>query len=144
MGVSTDAHLFYGVEIHSEDDGWLTNEPTREWWTRRNETGDILEFPDEYDQDGYTVAQAYDNVEDQPELKGIGIAWHCHINEPVWVLNICQIRAWRGGPQHLNLRVLEEQRIEEQWDQRLAAALKWLGIVPSVKPGWIIASSSDH
>lgn len=145
MGISTDAHLFYGIEITDGDGDWLTNEPTGDWWVKRNETGEILEYPEEYDEDGYTFPQAFDNIGDQvPELKGIGIGWHCHINHPVYVLTICQIRAWRGGPQYVNLESLEGQRVEEQWDQRLAAALEWLGIAPKVKPGWTIASSSDH
>lgn len=140
MGISTDAHLFYGVEITDGDGDWLTNEPTGDWWVNRNETG---MDDDDIDMD---VVDAFDKIKirDVPELAGIGIDWHCHISYSTHVLHICGITAWRGSPQYLNLESLEKQRVEEDWDGRLATALKWLGIEPKVKPGWILASSSDH
>ena len=145
MGVSTDANLYYGVEITDGDGDFLTNEPTGDWWTKRNETGDILEFPEEYHEDGYSFPEAFDNIPaGVPELAGIGIDWHCHISYPVYVLTVFHRVAWRGSPQYPNLEAMEQQRIAENWDGRLAAALKWLGIEPKVKPGWILASSSDH
>lgn len=145
MGIKTDAHLFYGVEITDGDGDWLTNEPTGDWWVKRNETGEILEYPEEYDEDGYNFKQAFDNIPaGTPEMKGIALEWHQHVSEPVYVLNICDVWAWRGSAQYLNLEVLEQQRVFDRWDARLATALKWLGIEPKVKPGWILASSSDH
>lgn len=145
MGLSTDAHLFYGYEL-TDDCGWLGPEPTGDWWTRRNETGLILEYPEDYDDEGYGLAEAFDNVTDQitdqnGPLRGITISRHQSVDCPIHVLTIVDVWAWRGHPNYLDLTALEQQRTTERWDLRLTAAINWLGITPTVPEArWILAS----
>lgn len=75
---------------------------------------------------------------------GITVATHGYLQEPSYLLAAHVTRADREAPGKIRLAELEQRRIAEGWDDRLATVLTALGIRPrQQRPEWLLAAGSD-
>jgi hypothetical protein len=124
MGVSTDAYLYFGFDIHDSE-----------------EHGDIRSLlgVDDDDDDDF---DPYDYIETKLKnagVVGIELDTHCHSDYPVYFLHSCRHSAWRGDSKELSRADLE---VMDGWLENLEKACSVLGI-PHQKPSWRLASYWD-
>lgn len=130
MGMSTDAYLYYGVEVYDaeEDSQWL----------------DKIERPSTVSKDdwSYDWDDQYRNIDRLTEhlistgYGNVKFDCHCHAEYPIWFIYIRQTYASRGFPEKIkSLEVPAEKH-------QLIEVLYMLGAPKKVIKdiGWYLAS----
>lgn len=142
MGHATDAILAYGYDlgpsyVPSVDhcDGWKVREVdqygglTVPWWS------------DDSDFDFLQAATAQLDAAGANEVK---IETHCADRAPSYLLVLGVTVAHRGEPIQLGLADRLRWLYRSNWDDKLAAALRALGLTPlQSHPTWILASYDE-
>ena len=121
MGTSTDAYLYYGIEVWDTD-----NQPeiSDELAERLQE----FETEDGLDIDFY--------IEQNLNVKGVEYDSHCHCEYPMYFIHTKKFSAWRGDPTDINLKDLT---IDPKWNDKLKKACEQLGFEYE-EPSWRLAS----
>lgn len=163
MGQSTDALLVYGYDLGSDDE-W--NVPELE--PSDDDEDDTDEDDELADRIVATLLVAAGFTEpdpdpdapysDSPEYRQsphfqwylrrgraeealpVKVETHCSVEYPMYLLAAHVLRAWRGQPKFPDLAELDRQRVAEDWDGKLAAAVKALGWTMDGPPRWILCS----
>ena len=132
MGMSTDACLFYGVNIYDPDttigegvkcpEG-ITDEDEREQFGEYGEldyeTADLLR--------NYFKTQGWE----------IEVGVHCSSEYPMFFLSTKEHSASRGYPEKIEAL----PTVDKSWNERLSEALKTIGLESEIpKIGWYLAS----
>jgi hypothetical protein len=117
MGVSTDAILFFGVEIHGEACG-LENECP---WPNSN---------------GWDMWCAPDGIKKELELLKVDFDVHCHSDYPEYFIYAKESHqmAFRGSSTDAHMNV------EKDAEVRLMKAIELLKIKSTLKPKWMLVS----
>jgi hypothetical protein len=136
MGLSTDAYLFYGVDIDSAEEPigngvqcppGITDEASILHFAKYG-----FEYTDESPLDSNSILEAYFAEQDWK----VEIDSHCSGEYPIYFLCTKRHFAWRGEPQKI-----EEFEIGEAWNSDLAKALEAIGLAEQIpKIGWYLAS----
>ena len=88
MGVSTNAYLFFGVDLGEE----LPES--------------ILKFQTD-DSGEYEALEAFcDKMNEKYPGLDMGCDYHCHYDSPMYFLYLWKVVAWRGYPQQIDFRKL--------------------------------------
>lgn len=145
MGQSTDGILAYGYDIGGEGppvtgigeyDSWRPDDFTTEPGSDEYYEFDFRTWAEHklLAAAGHPVKSkhAYYDPDDLMKYHGVKFVWHCSGSYPHYMLVTFEESASRGYPRTLDLAELERRRVDEDWDGKLAAALKALGI-----PGFI-------
>ena len=98
--------------------------------------------------------ESYFDPEETKKYYGVWFQSYCSGEAPMYLLVTHKTTVYRGWTEDIDFVALERQRVEEGWDDKLAAVLKVLGIGDLVyrgssrgakegqlqKPRWLIAS----
>ena len=116
MGVSTDAHLFYGIDL-GED------------------------FYVEEDEDGEIVSDTFGWLENKLKDFPVNIGIHCSSDCPIYYLFTAENYAWRGYPLQIDPVELQGGE-EEKWNKVLKEAAERINFddMNDEKIGWWLAS----
>lgn len=145
MGVSTDALLAYGFDVGGPED-WRVREADGDpnWtpaWCDNDEDagGDVEEAASILDT--LCLARRWPTVLGESAVR---LETHGHPDYPGYLLVAHVMTAYRGTAQVIDRSELERLRVVEDWDGRLNAACKTLGITPvQERPAWLLASYWD-
>lgn len=116
MGTSTDALLFYGIELGEGDSG----------------VADIIEL-DEYPEDMFSFLEQ--KLKDAG-LSHLEVGYHCHHECPMYFISAKKFSASRGYPSVIELEKLAPQL---SWDNDIFRACEALGL-EHTEPQWVLAS----
>lgn len=162
MGQSTNAVLAYGYDLGGDEGEWKfaefdqdTYEIRLPWFVDSDDTG-------EDDEAGGFIEQAearllaevagfveadwqsegyFDGKREAEALLGVEFESYCSGDCPMYVLAAHVITVHRGDSQLLDLAALANAVGVSDWDAKLDAAIKALGITPTqAKPGWVLVS----
>lgn len=124
MGVSTDAYLYFGVDVLDDEEGY----GPKAW----------IES-DQKDEDGYE--EYFGDWIDQQNLEGVDSASHCSSTYPIHFIYTTMVRASRGYPEKIRPEGMQESPEDRT---TLEKALDKLGM-PELKEkiGWYLASYTD-
>lgn len=124
MGVSTDAYLFYGVEIYIKErgDGLLSSK-----------------HQERMDEFGENVAEYVTGLLEVSGVEGVEVDYHAHGDYPVYYLSVKKFVAWRGYSKPLTS---EDFIVTEDVVLALDEALDVLGVPEDTEThiGWHLAS----
>ena len=133
MSETTDAILFYGYNLGSDEEGWRIEEVDKDGWLQSDwytPYGDT-DFPEE----------AAKRLQTGTGVAGVEVDFHCSSDYPMYFLSAHTVTAHRGSAIALDPTVLETQRVAEDWDGKLVAALAVMGMTPKERdPRWLIVS----
>jgi hypothetical protein len=121
MGMSTDAILFWGIELGDEDEVPWGEQDLEDWLIDKLGCGDREKKK--------RVLKVY----------GFDFGIHCSYSCPVWYLYAKEFIAWRGSPVVITEKDLQEKPVKRG---NLIALCKKLDI-PYQKPEWILCSYAD-
>lgn len=96
MGISTDAILFYGIDLGDD-------------FTEKINSKKILKEWEEYEEDEDEDGDFYsfiENLIEKLELKNIKIGYHCSDSCKMYYLSSIDFTASRGNPENIELKEL--------------------------------------
>lgn len=157
MGTSTNATLAYGYDLGAEESLQVREAQESE----TNEYGYLKTAW--YDEEHEELAEGiieqmtrvlYDAIPDAPPVEyaweckdpvkehyGVWFESHCSGEYAMWILCTSATTAHQGSPKTVDPFLLERAPIDEGWDDKLATALRVLGITPlQESPAWLLAS----
>ena len=151
MSTSTDGILVYGYNLGGDDSGWEVTEADEdgefepEW---ADEDGDLITGAEEkllaaagFTETDYRADGYYDRKRDAEARVGVEMESYCSGDYPMWLLAAHKVVVSRGDVKEIDFAALEAQRVAEDWDAKLQAALAVLGITPKQDaPKWLLAS----
>jgi hypothetical protein len=159
MSTSTNAMLMYGYNLGSEEQGWEIQELdqyggidySRVEWLAHDEEAEELDFREMIDERllasvGFTetdwkVDGYYDRQRAARARLGVTLEDHCSGDYPMWVLSACTITARRGWVETVSFADLAQRVVDEAMGDKLAAAIKALGMTPKQeRPAWLLCS----
>ena len=133
MGISSDAILAYGYDL-GED--FYTEDKVEGYDVVYHLTDKLLAsfvgFTDEWTVEDTTFWKRKGEAQ---KLLGLEVITHCSYDYPMYFLATTSTWASRGSPERI-----ESLEVNPMWDDRLATALKVLGIEPKEKFGWHLFS----
>jgi hypothetical protein len=157
MGQSTNAVLAYGYDLAGGEDEWKIKEvgeygePKLDWYDDSEDNDDgfveqaqkrllaqVAGFTEKWERgaEGYFAREKA-----AQERVGVEFESYCSGEYPMYVLAAHVITVHRGYSQLLDLAALVNAVGVSDWDAKLAAAIKALGITPTqAKPGWVLVS----
>lgn len=126
MGTSTDALLYYGINL-CEPDG---------------ESGLKSEIFKKLNLTDQIELSLYDYFEGLGDGVGVTFDTHCYHESPAWFVTTAYKRAWRGSP--VNVRDIVLGKADEihpylEWNHKLKVACEVIGF-EYVEPQWWLAS----
>lgn len=157
MGQSTNAVLVYGYNLGGGEIDWLVEEANGEygelhldWFNEDDESGenDFIEAAEkrllaaagftetDWRADGYFARK-------REAEKGLGVEFesYCSGDYPIYTLAAHVITVHRGDCKQLSLDELARLPRENGWDDKLAGALRTLGLTPKqAEPAWLLVS----
>lgn len=155
MGVSTDGILAYGYDLGGGEDEWhiaevAEYEPWHPAWLEADEDGDY-DYVDAVEKRllasiGFTEtdweAEGYfDRMKAAKERVGVELVIYCSFEYPIYLLAAHRVTVARGYVQEIDWAALDAMRVEQDWDDKLRAALAKLGITPTQpEPRWLLVS----
>lgn len=144
MGVSTDAHLIYGVRLGGDDAGWQFDETALSWLPADedlDETWLELRLAEVFGQEvtRYDDGVWYIDSDALQAKAGVEIVATQHAVFPDLFLAVVDVRAYRGDPKRV-----EDFTITAEQEAALTRALSALGITPNEPSGWYVASYTDY
>jgi hypothetical protein len=72
---------------------------------------------------------------------GVELASYCSADFPMFLIAAKVITVYRGRVQEIDWPALAQERVEQQWDDKLTAALSVLGLTPiQTSPAWLLVS----
>lgn len=163
MGSSASAYLFYGYDLGGSETGWKIEEVDKEYSSQidYDQLGWLTEEQAEEDADFNFVEEAekrllreiggvtgtwrdegyYDRRREAQVRVGVVFHGTCTYDYPIYVLAAHTSTSYDGEVETIHFNVLDQRRIDEDWDGKLDAALKVLNIHPiQAKAAWLLAS----
>lgn len=154
MGTSTNALLVYGYNLGGGEIEWLVQEADEyggldtDWWGEDDDRDfgtaamrRLLEasgFTETYEdgREGYFTRER-----EAEKAVGVKLESYCSGDYPIYTLAAHVTTVHRGECELLNLDELARAPGENDWDRKLAAALRALGLTPKqAEPGWLLCS----
>jgi hypothetical protein len=157
MSTSTDGILAYGYDLGGDEGEWLIQEideygqPALLWFDPEADDADFVEAAKDalMTAHGFTGEwvrgadnSAYFAAKNAAE-KAIGVKFdtYCSGDYPMYLMAAKVITVSRGSVIEIDWAALTQERVENQWDDKLAAALLVLGLTPrQAAPKWLLAS----
>ncbi len=151
MGQSTNGMLGYGYDLGGDEGGWKVAEAGEygEWmpsWS--TEDGDVREDAERrllasvgFTETDWRAEGYYDRKRAASSRLGVEMEAYCSGDYPMWLLAAAVITVYRGDCKVVDFAALEAQRVDDEWDAKLAAAVEALGIEPTQDgPRWLLVS----
>lgn len=153
MGQSTNAMLAYGYDLGGEEE-WKVREageygelPALDWYDPDDEDGDDFQsaaerrllasvgFTEQWgERDGY-----FEREEEAKARLGVEFDTHCSGEYPMFLLATKVITVYRGSVEEID--VAELAQVPADWDGKLTAALRALGLTPTQERArWLLCS----
>lgn len=158
MSTSTDGILAYGYDLGGDDAGWKVEGlgeydewPSGGWYDPEVDDADFTEAVENtlLTAHGFTLewVPGADNSayragrEAARTAIGVEAHGHCSGESAMYLLSAKAITAYRGHVETIDWPALERERVEQDWDGKLAAALSVLALTPiQPEPRWLLVS----
>ena len=151
MGQSTNGILAYGYNLGGDEGGWKIAEADEygDWephWPDADDDpeGAVERFllasvgftETDWRADGYR-----DRKKTAQDQVGVQLESYCSGDYPMWLLAAHVITVYRGDVKEIDFAELMADRLQGEWDAKLALAIQTLGITPKQdKPKWLLVS----
>lgn len=154
MGQSTDGILAYGFDLGGGDGAWKVKEYDKDEWQlkadwydpeRKDKYGDEMDVEEQaivrlYAANGTPFPNGYVDGDDTMRDFGVRFLSYCSCEYPMYILSTFDITCSRGDTEPVDFMALEQQRVEGDWNGKLARAVASLGLTPNDPPRWLLAS----
>lgn len=151
MSQSTNGMLVYGYDLGEEPAfvGLDAEHETPTWYDLDND--DFISAAEErlrlviakFDEEwrpGSSDSGYFTRRKAADEAVGVTLDTYCSGEYPLYLIGAHIVTVHRGDTITLDLVELERQRIAEDWDGKLAAAVAALGLAVDGSPRWLLAS----
>ena len=158
MSTSTDGILAYGYDLGGEESEWKVEGageygelPPLGWYNPEADDADFMGaaletllaaqgFTDVWVR-GADNAAYFANRKAAEAAVGVDLECYCSNEFPMFLVAAKTIRVGRGRVKTIDWQALGRERVEQDWDGKLAAALSVLGLVPKqTAPAWLLVS----
>lgn len=157
MSVNTDGILAYGYDLGGTEDEWKVEQAGEygelelPWYDTEADDADFAEaatdtlmaaygFTDVWVHGADNTAY-FANKKAAEEAIGVELDSYCSGDYPMHLMAAKVITVSRGSTIEIDWAALERERVEQDWDGKLAAALSVLGLTPKqASPKWLLAS----
>lgn len=157
MGIHANGILAYGYDLGGPEDGWKIEGVDEygafatDWYDNEDEENDLDDFGSGaegqlliaagFTETGPEAPGYYERQRAARDGIGVEITSYCSYDYPSYILAAKVIDASSGSTEPVDLNQLLDAMILQNYNEKLAAALKALNIKPTQEcPQWLLAS----